>query len=182
MNRYFKSIVILAFSLAVAIAFASVFVYYPITLDTSPVAPPVKFDPGSNAGQPDLSGSITVNIGANGTSVSITLHPTYQKTYYKNITIINNTAATAFHIWIRVNTQVSLNPGDTAVMNIYDSLGNFVGTVDLTVTGDTYVGQVSGNDWFRIDVEYNIAEGNLLPSLSTADIEIIYSPVYETPP
>ncbi|MDT7895223.1 MAG: hypothetical protein RQ855_03385, partial [Desulfurococcales archaeon] len=48
--------VALAIAIILSYAFASVFVYYPLTVNLSPVSPPIKFLAGSNANQSDLGG------------------------------------------------------------------------------------------------------------------------------
>ena len=81
-----KRIITLTLTLLVAaFATASVFTYYPFKLLVKPVSPPIIFEPGSNANQPDLGSdnNIQVDLGGNNTSVEITIHPTYRTTYYK---------------------------------------------------------------------------------------------------
>jgi hypothetical protein len=75
---------LLAISIASTAVFASVFVYYPVSIAATPQAPPIIFSSGSNSNANDLRGQqITVSISQANTSLSITVHPTYQTTYYK---------------------------------------------------------------------------------------------------
>ena len=187
MNRYFKSFTILALSLVFAVAFASVFVYYPVDLTITGASPPVILEEGSNANQPDLMGNIiSVTIGQNGTSASIQLHPTYQKTYYKNITIINNTdAGNSYYITIRISDALNgLPAGSSANMIIYDKNGVFIANINLMSTGTYSIATLlSASSWWRIDFEIYIPEGVLLSSITdTLVMEIIYSTSNETPP
>ncbi|MEM4686820.1 MAG: hypothetical protein QXY67_04980, partial [Zestosphaera sp.] len=72
-----KIIILLAIATLISIVNASVFVYYPVTLKISPQQPPVVFQEGTNTNTTDLWGkTITVNIGNEGTSLKITVHPT----------------------------------------------------------------------------------------------------------
>ncbi len=172
---------LLALAATASIAFASVFVYYPVSVSVSPVAPPIVFEEGSNANQPDLGGNtITVTLGANQTSASITVHPTYQTTYYKNITVIKNTdTANAYYITIRVNTAL---PADYAGSQLIIQTGTGSVAVDLTATGDTVIGQIPAGGSWEIDLSFSIPEGSRLPAAATASIQLIYSNSAETPP
>jgi len=83
--------------------YASVFTYNPLTINISPVAPPIIFKYGANAGKADLRGTtITVNISNTSTSLTLTLHPTYQKVYYKDVARINNTDTNVYYVKLRV--------------------------------------------------------------------------------
>ncbi|MEM1843442.1 MAG: hypothetical protein QXD75_02835, partial [Desulfurococcaceae archaeon] len=88
--------------LAMTATLASVFAYYPLTITVSPTEPGVVFERGSNADQPDIGAgnTITVTIGANKTSASLTIHPTYQENYYKDVLRINNTDDNAMNVYI----------------------------------------------------------------------------------
>lgn len=172
---------LVALAAAASVAFASVFVYYPINVSVSPVSPPIVIDPGSNANQPDLAGNtITVNIGANKTSATVTVHPTYQTTYYKNITVIENTdAATSYYVWIRVDTALSAAYSGSQLI-IRTASGSV--PVDLTTSGDTLIGQIPASGKWEVDLSFSIPEGTALPAAETAVIQLIYSTGTETPP
>lgn len=175
---------LVALAAAASVAFASVFVYYPINVSVSPVSPPIVIDPGSNANQPDLAGNtITVNIGANKTSATVTVHPTYQTTYYKSIAVIRNTDTQAYNIWFKVKTALPGTTYSSAYLVIRDGTTN-VTRVSLTSTGTTttYYTLSAGGNW-EVDLEFKINEGTTLPTTpDTATIQLIYSTGTETPP
>jgi hypothetical protein len=197
-DRKQKSVSLLIALAALTATLASVFAYYPVTATLSPTSPPVYFAAGTNAGQYDIGSgnTITVNIGSNGASLSFTVHPTYQTCYWKNITIIKNIDSKAYNIYLRVVTPVSgLPSGSIARIYVYDkgaarSLSGYPtpaptsGTyVDLTATGTTFIGSLSGNSFYEIDVYTYIPEGSTLPSSSaSASLLLIYTPSGETPP
>ncbi|MGC9011912.1 hypothetical protein, partial [Thermogladius sp.] len=87
-----RVLALVAVAVFTSIVFASVFVYYPVSVTVSPVSPPVYFEYGTNANQPDLGGANTIDVtlGANKTSLTITIHPTYWVSYYKNVSLIVN--------------------------------------------------------------------------------------------
>jgi hypothetical protein len=184
--------VALAIAIILSYAFASVFVYYPVTVNLSPVSPPIRFLDGSNANQNDLGGSgspyssntIGVTIGSDGASLTLTLHPTKQHNYYRNVSLIQNTDGKAYYITIRVNTAASLPSGSQARLLIYDrpSGGSLVANVNLLATGDTSASATipTGAVW-RIDLYIFIPEGSTASSTS-ASLQLIYSPSSETPP
>ncbi len=188
-------------SLAVfaSIVFASVFVYYPASITVSPVSPPVVFAAGKNANQPDLLGNtISVNIGQNGASLDVTLHPTYQVTYYKNITIIYNTDSKTYYVYLRVQTPATgLPSGSKLILYIYNAdatrslsgypqptPSGYVASLDLTTSGQTQAQiTLSSGSWLELDVYVYIPEGTTLPSSSvTAQLLLVYTPSAETPP
>ncbi|MGC9069126.1 MAG: hypothetical protein ACP5IZ_09165 [Thermoprotei archaeon] len=181
-----------------SIAFASAFQYYPTYITLSPVAPPVTFDNGKNANQPDLgpTNTITVTLGANKTSLSITIHPTYQTAYYKNTTIIINTDTKAYNIYMRVTTPATLPAGSSATIYVYNKgatrtltgfptpapSGEYIATVSLLTTGTTLIGSLSASGVYEIDIYTVIPEGVTLPAQTTANVLLIYTPSGETPP
>jgi hypothetical protein len=125
-----------------------------------------------------------------------TVHPTYQTCYWKNITIIKNDDSKAYNIYLRVVTPVSDLPSDATVrIYVYNKnatrsmsgsspapqSGYYVGYVNLTTTGTTTIGQLSGGGVFEIDVYTYIPEGSL-PSSASAQLLLIYTPSSETPP
>jgi hypothetical protein len=184
--------------LMMSYAFASVFVYYPINVSLQPVSPPIRFIGGSNANQSDLGGSgdpytsntIGVTIGSNGASLTLTLHPTRQHNYYRNVSLIQNTDGKAYYITVRVDPAAPaiLPSGSQARLLIYNapSGGTLVANVNLLSGGDTTASATiaaSGNPGsvWRIDLYIFIPEG---PSVSgtSAQIQLIYSPSNETPP
>jgi hypothetical protein len=196
MDRKQKSVGLLIALAALTATLASVFAYYPVTATLSPTNPPVYFDLGTNANKNDIGSgnTITVTKGSNGASLSFTVHPTYQTCYWKNITIIKNDDSKAYNIYLRVVTPVSGISGATVGIYVYNkgaarSLSGYPtpapasGTyVDLTTSGTTLIGQLSGGSTFEIDVYTYIPEGSTLPSSASASLLLIYTPSGETPP
>jgi hypothetical protein len=188
--------VALAIAIILSYAFASVFVYYPVIVNLSPVNPPIRFQPGSNANQNDLGGggspytsnTIVVVIGSDGASLELTLHPTRQHNYYRDVSRIVNTDGKAYYITVRVVTAIpaaDLPSGFVARLLIYNapSGGSIVADVNLLSEGDTPTPPVAipaGAVW-RIDLYIFIPEG-LPVSPTYAEIQLIYSPSSETPP
>ena len=194
------AIAALLVALGASVAFASVFTYYPGTVNLQPTPPVVVFQPGSNNGTADVAGTIAASIGDNGTSLSITVHPTYQLTYYENITVINNTDSKTWSLYIDVAQALNgLPAGSKAYLIIYDkgasrsvsySSGEYappstgyVALVDLTTTGLYQVGQLQGGSIYEVDLFIYIPEGTTLPTGTlTAQIHLIASPTTEAPP
>ncbi|MCS7366871.1 MAG: hypothetical protein NDF52_03225 [archaeon YNP-WB-062] len=186
----------LAATIILSIAFSSVFVYYPITAQISPVSPPVILDSGSNAGKSDLSGSNTigVSIGTNKTSATITIHPTYQASYYENVTIIRNTDSKSYTVTLKVYTAVSGLPSDSKVLlylfskgatrslsgwssnNLAPASDSYLAVLDLTQTTTATV-TLSGGSIVEVDILVYIPEGYKMPtSTVTANIYLVYTP------
>jgi len=201
--RAILAVIALAATIATSIGFASVFTYYPVTVNISPVAPPVSFTAGSNTGQPDLGGgnTISVTIGQSGASADITIHPTFRTTYYKNITLIKNwesgAGAKAYKVYIKVVSQASLPSGSTAKIYIYSqgatrsltgfpnpapASGTYVASVSLLSSGTTSIGTLNAGSAWEVDILVYIPESSTVPSPTTAQIQLIYTPSSETPP
>ena len=185
----------LAATIILSIAFSSVFVYYPITAQISPVSPPVILDSGSNAGRSDLSGSNTigVSIGTNKTSATITIHPTYQASYYENVTIIRNTDSKSYTVTLKVYTAVSGLPSGSKVLLYLFSRGatrslsgwpssnlapsGSLAVLDLTQTTTPATVTLSGGSIVEADILVYIPEGSTMPtSPVTANIYLVYTP------
>jgi len=110
-RRITTPLIALLIAVVISIAFASVFVYYPMAVTLQPVQPPVYFETGSNAGANDLGNgnTISVSIGSNGGSLNITVHPTYQTTVYKSVAKIVNSDSKAYNVWIYIRwTNISI--------------------------------------------------------------------------
>jgi type II secretory pathway component PulC len=186
----------LAATIILSIAFSSVFVYYPITAQISPVSPPVILDSGSNAGKSDLSGSNTIGviIGDNKTSATITIHPTYQTSYYENVTIIRNKDSKSYNVTLKVYTAVSDLPSGSKVLLYLFSKGatrslsgwpssnlapsGSLAVLDLTqtTTSDPVTLSSSGSI-VEVDILVYIPEGSTMPtSPVTAKIYLVYTP------
>lgn len=171
---------------------ASVFVYYTSTVTLQATAPPVYLAPGNNTGQPDLWGNtntITVVIGDGGASAAITVHPTYGKNYYKNLTlIVNQDPSNSYTVYLRVNDAFTDSKITSATLYVYNSAGSLVQSLDLKYTSAEVRFTLPANDWYRIDLEIVVDETGgsptSPPSLSdtSATFEVIYTPSSETPP
>jgi len=188
------ALIALASSLALVLAFAYAHVmsYYPVNVTLVPSAPKVVFAPGSNAGQTDIDGStIGVSIGANSTNLTLTLHPTYETTYYENITLIENTdTTTTYSVNITVSQALSLPAGSKAYLIIYNkgatrslagwpvplpASGTYVAMVDLTQTGTTAIGSLAAGGVWEVDLLVYIPEGTT-PTTTTAELYLVASP------
>ena len=171
-----------------AVALAAVFAYYPLTLQVAPTSPGVVFEPGSNAGQPDIGAgnTIAVTIGANKTSASITIHPTYQENYYKDVLRINNTDGNAMNVYI-VFTSVSntLPTGSIVMLFVYEDTTK-VRELDVTnpaVNQPISIGQLGAGRVWQLDIYVYIPEGTYITGASyTANAKLVYTPSTETPP
>lgn len=187
-ERYNKILLLTVLTLITGFVNAYVFTYYPLTTYISPTIPPVIFKYGSGTGKRDLRETIiTVSIGSANTSISITLHPTYQKTYYKDIARINNTDSNAYYIMIDVTRPLTNSKITSAKMYFYE--GNIMKLeVNLLTTGRTGYVQINGKAEWIINVEIEISETdgsyNNPPFTSdSATLKLIYSTQnIETPP
>jgi len=114
-RRIITPLIALLIAVVISIAFAGVFVYYPMEVILQPVSPPVYFDEGNNSNQNDLrSGNkISVSIGDNKTSLNIVVHPTYRVTYYKNVSIVYNNDGRSYRVCFRVESPLSNLPPDS---------------------------------------------------------------------
>ncbi|GAY25829.1 hypothetical protein ATG_10320 [Desulfurococcaceae archaeon AG1] len=120
----FIAAIAVTIALAISIAYANVFVYAPIEITLQPVNPPVYFEQGSNAGKPDLGPNnvITANPGPNKESLAVVIHPTYQTTYYKNISIVINSDNKAYYVYFKVQDVLNNLPtGSIALLCVYGS-------------------------------------------------------------
>jgi len=209
-RRITTPLIALLIAVVISIAFASVFVYYPMAVTLQPAQPPVYFETGSNAGAYDLGGSgtpytsniISVSIGSNATYLTITVHPTYQVTYYKNVSIVYNNDGKSYKVCFRVNTPLSnLPPNSKVYLYIYSQGGvrslsgyptptpsGYLAQIDLTSTGTTpCVGTLGSNKFYEMDLYIYIPEGYNVGMTSgttyTANLLLIYTPqTSETPP
>ncbi|RLG85348.1 MAG: hypothetical protein DRO39_05815, partial [Thermoprotei archaeon] len=157
------------------------------SITLSPTAPDVRLVEGSNAGQADLGGStITVTI-TGSTKASITIHPTNERTYYKNVTVIVNTGSATYYGWIKVNTPISANGITAAKLIIKDTSGATVATVDLmstTLQGGGFSIPAGGKLFIDIEVQIDSTiDPTTITSGNVASIDLVYSPQsVETPP
>ncbi|MGC8577958.1 MAG: hypothetical protein ACP5M7_08230 [Thermoproteota archaeon] len=184
-----KLLTLVLVALALAVVNASVFTYYPINITLAPQQPPLIFQPGSNTGKPDLYGTtITATLGDASTSLTLTVHPTYQTTYYKDIAEVKNQdPSKSYYVAIRVNTPFT---GPTEAKLLVFSGSTNVAAVDLLSTGTTaWLGPIPANGVWSIDLKVVIPEtggsSSSAPSISqpTASVQLIYSPQNtESPP
>jgi len=202
-RRIATPLIALLIAVVISIAFASVFVYYPMAVTLQPVQPPVHFATGDNSNQSDLWGrsSIFVLIGFNGTSLNITVHPTYQTAVYKSVAKIVNTDQKGYNVWINIrwtNISITASPlGST--FSTQNSQSNiticFVGSsrstsgfptpgytvdvkcVSLQSTGLTYIGYLPATGSWDIDLYVYIPEGayDITSTTYTALIHLIYT-------
>jgi len=186
MKRLYLLIALAAAVVAVVAVNAGIFAYRRITAEVTVVQPLVVFDYGSNANQPDLGAGnkIAVALGPNNVSVTITIHPTYQHTYYRNVTIVKNLDSIPYYVAFRVVTPITGWPtGSTAKMIIYSSNGTEVAEVDLTQHYTTgWIGILGAGDYCRIDFYTYYPEGHPLPDNTQVEVQLIYSPQSQEAP
>jgi len=201
-RRITTPLIALLIAVVISIAFAAVFVYYPMTVTVSAVNPPIMIGYGSNSNQYDLGhdNNIQVSVGSNNASLSITIHPTYGVSYYKNISIITNmepTGGKAYNIYIRVVNPITLPTDSIAKLYIYSkgvsrslsdfptpspASGTYVNVVDLKTSGTTLIGSLGAGQGYEIDLYIYIPEEASLPSTQTVQLYLIYTPSSEEPP
>ena len=196
-RRITTPLIALLIAVVISIAFASVFVYHPMAVTLQPVQPPVYFDAGTNSNKDDLGYKISVSIGDNATSLTITVHPTYQVTYYKNVSIVYNSDYKSYKVCFKVNTPLSnLPPDSEAYLYIYSNGSDrslsgyptptpsgFLAQIDLTsTTVPTKIGLLNAGQGYELDLYIYIPEGASLPSTQTIQLYLIYTPSGETPP
>ena len=186
LDKNVKKILPIAIVMFAGIVLASVFVYNPITGQLVTTTPAIIFQPGANAGQADLgnNNTITVSLSPSQTSASVLLHPTYQKTYYKDILEVNNTDAnTTYYILLRVTDPLSDTKVVEAFAYLKDTAGTVLATLDLTLAGtETVWIPIPANTKYIIDFSFVISDGtgdspNTAPSLTDTQfaIDLIYS-------
>ena len=207
-RRITTPLIALLIAVVISIAFASVFVYYPMEVKLQPVSPPVYFDMGTNSNQDDLGNgnTISVSIGSNGGSLIVTVHPTYQTAVYKSVAKIVNSDSRAYNVYVYVRTSItpitgtgSAFAGQSASSDIKicfvsstrstSSFPTPVYTVDvecvsLQSTGLFNIGPLPADGRWDIDLYVYIPEGasGITSTTYTAQIHLIYTPSGETPP
>jgi len=191
-----KLYLLIALAAAVAAVNASVFVYYPLSITLQPSKPAVYFVPGSNANQNDImygvdGNRIVVTVDSAGAEARITVHPTYQRTYYKEVLNITNQDSQAYYVWLIIDDPITVGGNLTsAKLYVKNASGTTVNLVNLSQTGSVLIGQIPGGASWRIDLEFNItgygSQGspNAAPILSdtSASLRLVYTPSNETPP
>ncbi|MEM4718356.1 MAG: hypothetical protein QXE81_06360 [Desulfurococcaceae archaeon] len=172
-----------------AIATASLFVYYPLTIQITPQQPGVIFEAGSNAGGGDIGeNTIGVALGDNKTSAEIIIHPTYQENYYKDILRITNNDDEEMKVYIMFTYRDINLPGESVVkLFIYKEDNTLVNELDITnpsLNSITLIGDISSGETWQVDIYVYIPEGKSIEGASyTAQAKLIYTPSStETPP
>jgi len=207
-RRITTPLIALLIAVVISIAFAGVFVYYPMTVTLQPVQPPVYFAVGTNSNKDDLGNSVSdttytsntiyVSIISSGTSLDITVHPTYQVTYYKNVAIVyNNDPTKAYKVCFRVETSLNLPAGSEAYLYIYSqgdtrslsgypkpAPSGFLAQIYLTSTDKKCVPTTLGSKQsYEMDLYIYIPGGGNLETTYTANLLLIYTPqTSENPP
>ncbi|MBO3798825.1 MAG: hypothetical protein JTT13_08160 [Candidatus Brockarchaeota archaeon] len=174
-----RGILMLAILIAVAVSAvnAAVFVYYPMDIAASWSKRPIYFDTtGTNAGGPDLSGTITVTLSEDGTDADITVHPSRRgTTLYHNIMKIKNEDDQTYYLWIKVNKAFSNSSITEAVLIVGST------QINLRQTGTTSIGSINPNGELSVSLRLKISSSGT--GSDDASIELVYSPQSdETPP
>jgi hypothetical protein len=171
-------------SVLATVAVANVFTYYPVSMSISAIEPPVIFWEGTNANKPDLgaANTITVTLADQNTTASITVHPTYQKTVYKDVLRINNTdTSKSYFVYIKIN-----DPANSAIFTtanlVVKSGTTVVATIDLKSTGTVSVGELTSGSSWEVWLEFQVPGTVTLPATDTVSFELVYTPTSETPP
>jgi len=202
--KQMRQILVMAVNMLVAaMVAASVFAYYPLQLTIKPTSPPVVFAEGSNANKTDLSETIEVGIEPGGSGITITIHPSYHVTYYKNVTIIQNNDSKAYTLYLVIDSSSGgLPAGSQVVLYIYDQnsgrslsgypepqpkVGTYISSVDLTSGGDTpiQIGTIGSGDTWEVDIWVYIPPGSGISDNSasaTFSCHLVATPSDETPP
>jgi len=174
-----RELVVLTILIAVAVSVvnAAVFVYYPMDVTASWSKRPIYFDTaGTNAGGPDLSGTITVVLSEDGTDAAITVHPSRRgTTLYHNIMTIKNDDTQTYYLWIKVETAFD----DSSISEAYLLAGST--QVDLKQTGVTSMGSLDAGEELSVSLRLKVSSSG--SGTDSASIELVYSPQStETPP
>jgi len=200
-KRLYLLVVLAVFVAAVN---AAVFAYYPLTVNVAGTTAEVRFAAGSNANQPDLAGN-TIGVtleGSCNTKATVTIHPTNERTYYRDVLWIENYGVgRTYYAWIRVVTPVTHTAILSAKLYVKDANGNIVAMIDLKQAGvqpgaQNYINYITipaatqtGNPptttpgKLYIDIEVEIDRNtNAGTVTATAVLELIYSPQYAERP
>lgn len=178
------------------IALAHVTSIYPMSLSVAPTNPPVVFQPGSNANAADLSGTITVSTGNSNTTLSVTVHPTFETTYYENISIIENKDTTkSYTVTLKVEDVIDTTQwpaGSKVVLYIFPSGAartfdytnlasglvvptGYTASLDLSTTSTATITLNAGQK-YEVDLLVYVPDSSTLPPSDTALVSLEYSP------
>ncbi len=166
--------------LVATMAYASIVVIYPLNVSVSEVAPPVKFQAGSNANQTGLGGTMTVIIGKNQTSATVSFQVTYQTNYIHDLLEVVNTAGNDYYVAIRVDSPLASSTGAVASAQLILDVGNDAtadATVDLTTTGTSTEITLPAGQVIALHFQVTLTEGTKLDSAPlTVQLSLLYSP------
>lgn len=114
------SVVVTAALLGHAAAFAQRSIVGTINLASNSA---IWFDPGSNAGRPDVGGHpISVLIPPpDRREATVTIRPTNQTCWYRDVLRIRNHDTAPRNVCIRVTSAATLRPGDKAELYVFPS-------------------------------------------------------------
>lgn len=185
--RYAPVVSVVALAIA-AITLASVFVYYPLAITATPTSPGVKFVSGSNAGGPDIGSGrrITVTIAENETRATVSIHPTYQRNYYKDVLKIKNEDDDEMRVHLIFRTLTNTLPDGSKVFLIVYRDATRVKMQEITspaLNTPIYIGNIGSGHTWEIDFYIYIPGGKgIRNAIYSASIELVYTPSNETPP
>jgi len=184
-RNHSKELIVLTILLAVAVSVvnAAVFVYYPMEISAIWVRYPIKFEVGSNAGEADIDGTITVSLGDGDTTATITVHPSRRgTTRYKDILRIVNNGTQAYYIGFANITETFNAPISTAKLLLYNATNNdYIGEVNLMSNNNVWPGwRLNADQSIRVDLLLKISAESY--GSDTAKLSLVYSPTYEQLP
>ncbi len=166
--------------LVASMAYASIVVIYPLNVTVQEVAPPVKFQAGSNANQTGLGGTMTVIIGKNQASATVSFQVTYQTNYIHDLLEVVNTAENDYYVAIRVDTPLVSNTGVVSSAQLILDRGNdniADDKLDLTTNGTSTEIQLLAGQVIALHFNVTLTEGRMLDSAPlTVQLSLLYSP------
>ena len=176
---------IIALSVAVTV-YAGVLVIYPVNVNVEEVTPPIVFEPGANAGDPGLpsTNTITVSLGSNSTSATVSLQVTYGEVYVVDVlNITNPTTPSGDNYFVKVCVDSAIS---SAVINTAEAIikvGTSTYTLDLRTAGAcTSDFQLLDGDTATISFHFIVPEGTALDSTPpSVSLSLHYSPESPVP-
>lgn len=132
-----------------------------------------------------------MTVGSAGASASLTLHPTYGKTYYKNVLeVVNQDTENAYTVYLRVTDPLSDTSVTSAKIYVYDATRTLKATLDLQASNDEASFTLPAEATYTLDVEIVISEDGGSPASpprltdGQAQFDLIYTTAgpNETPP
>ncbi len=166
--------------LVASMTYASIVVIYPFNVSISEVSAPVVFQGGTNANQTGLGGTMTVLIGENQTSASISFQVTYQTNYIHDLLEIANTDSISYHVAVRVDSPLLSTTNVVASAELLLDVGNdgtIEDVVDLTTTGTSAEITLPAGEVIALHFKVVLTEGVKLDSAPlTVQLSLLYSP------